>query len=207
MSEDITKKKLKIEAEPASFPNAYKFVVERQVYPAGAITFKKKEDADVAPLSRRLFALEGVTKVAIVGAAVTVSSDTAERWPQLAYAVGAGIRAVLEEHEDPATLWPEGVKGSGSGEDLERKKKVQELLDAEINPMIAHHNGMISLVDYDDDVAYVQMLGGCQGCGAADATLKMGVERMLKERVPEIREIVDVTNHAEGSNPYISAGK
>jgi Fe/S biogenesis protein NfuA len=60
----------------------------------------------------------------------------------------------------------------------------------------------VELVDVTDDTIYVRMSGGCQGCSASAATLRMGVERMVKEEVPEVREVVDLTDHDAGANPY-----
>ena len=200
-----TEKKIKIEAEPAGTPHSYKFTVERSVYPLGAITFKNKEDAEQAPLSKALFALDGVAKLSIVGSVVTVTADAEHRWPPLAYEVGKTIRAVLASDE---VLWPEGARGSVSKEDEAKKSEIRALIDAEINPAVAGHGGMIDMVDYDDRIVYLRMMGGCQGCGAADVTLRMGVERMLKERFGDaIAQVVDVTDHASGTNPYITAGK
>lgn len=85
-------------------------------------------------------------------------------------------------------------------------ERVQTVIDREINPAVASHGGEISLVEVRGDVAYIEMSGGCQGCGMARVTLKQGVERMLGEAVPEIREIVDVTDHSEGTNPYYESG-
>jgi Fe/S biogenesis protein NfuA len=81
-------------------------------------------------------------------------------------------------------------------------RKVKELLDQHINPSIASHGGVVSLVDVQDDKVYVQMGGGCQGCGMASVTLNQGVEVMIKERIPEISEVIDVTDHGAGENPY-----
>ena len=92
-------------------------------------------------------------------------------------------------------------------EDLEIKDKVQELLDASINPAVAGHGGHVQLIDVKESVVYVQMGGGCQGCGMADVTLKAGIERMIKEEIPEVTEILDTTDHASGQNPYYSPGK
>lgn len=81
--------------------------------------------------------------------------------------------------------------------------RVHRLLEQEINPRIAAHGGAVELVDVDDQgTLYLRMMGGCQGCAASAATLRMGIERMLREAVPEVREIVDVTDHAAGVNPY-----
>lgn len=80
--------------------------------------------------------------------------------------------------------------------------RVQEVLDTLVNPRIAAHGGAVELVDVSDDTIYVRMSGGCQGCSASAATLRMGVERMVKDEVPEIREVVDLTDHDAGVNPY-----
>jgi Fe/S biogenesis protein NfuA len=87
------------------------------------------------------------------------------------------------------------------------KTRVQELIDTMINPAVAGHGGYVELIDVQDNRVYLQMGGGCQGCGAADITLKSGIERLLKEEIPEIVEILDTTDHASGSNPYYTPGK
>jgi Fe/S biogenesis protein NfuA len=87
------------------------------------------------------------------------------------------------------------------------KARVQELIDTMINPAVAGHGGYVELIDVQDSRVYLQMGGGCQGCGAADITLKAGIERLLKEELPEIVEVLDTTDHASGSNPYYAAGK
>lgn len=85
-------------------------------------------------------------------------------------------------------------------------ERVRTVIDSEINPAVASHGGEIGLVEVRDAVAYIRMSGGCQGCGMARVTLKQGVERMLREAVPEIQGIVDVTDHSAGSNPYYDSG-
>lgn len=87
------------------------------------------------------------------------------------------------------------------------KSRVQELIDTMINPAVAGHGGFVELVDVQDNRVYLQMGGGCQGCGAADITLKAGIERLIREELPEVAEVVDATDHASGSNPYYTPGK
>ncbi|PYM60873.1 MAG: hypothetical protein DMD79_14790, partial [Candidatus Rokuibacteriota bacterium] len=94
-----------------------------------------------------------------------------------------------------------------AGTDQVLKERVQELLDTAINPAVAGHGGYIELIDVKDSTAYIRMAGGCQGCGAADVTLKAGIERMIFEEVPEISEVLDTTDHASGSNPYYAPSK
>jgi len=91
--------------------------------------------------------------------------------------------------------------------ELEMKDKVQQLLDESINPAVANHGGYVQLIDVKDNVVYIQMGGGCQGCGMADVTLKAGIERMIKEEIPEVAEVLDTTDHASGNNPYYTPGK
>ena len=79
---------------------------------------------------------------------------------------------------------------------------IQDLLDNKINPGVAAHGGFVSLVDFRDDVAYIAFGGGCQGCGMIDVTLKQGVEVMIKDTIPAVREIVDTTDHGSGTNPF-----
>ncbi len=81
-------------------------------------------------------------------------------------------------------------------------QRLQELLDNEVNPSIASHGGYIDLVDFKDKKAYVAMGGGCQGCGMARVTLREGVETRVRELIPEVEEIIDVTDHSAGQNPH-----
>jgi Fe/S biogenesis protein NfuA len=85
--------------------------------------------------------------------------------------------------------------------------KVQELIDSMINPAVAGHGGFVQLVEVKDNKVYLQMGGGCQGCGAADVTLKAGIERLIKEEIPEVEEVLDSTDHASGMNPYYLPNK
>lgn len=83
------------------------------------------------------------------------------------------------------------------------RRQIQKLIDQEINPFVANHGGEIQLVDYLDKNVYIEMLGGCQGCAASTATLKQGVEQILRENFGEdINDIIDVTDHDSGNNPF-----
>jgi Fe/S biogenesis protein NfuA len=91
------------------------------------------------------------------------------------------------------------VPGAGAGV-IER---VRYVLEAEINPRLASHGGRVSLLEIDaDGVVLLQFGGGCHGCGMVDVTLKQGVEKTLRERVPEITAVRDATDHAGGTKPY-----
>jgi len=86
-------------------------------------------------------------------------------------------------------------------------QSVIRVLEDRLNPAIAAHGGRVDLVAVDDSIAYVRLSGGCQGCGMAAVTLSQGVEAEILDAVPEISEVVDVTDHASGSNPYYEAAK
>ncbi len=85
--------------------------------------------------------------------------------------------------------------------------RVRQAIDQFVNPGVAQHGGQVTLVEVRDKIVYLEMGGGCQGCGMASVTLSQGIERILQEQVPEIEGIEDVTNHGDGENPYISASK
>ena len=85
--------------------------------------------------------------------------------------------------------------------------RVRQAIDQFVNPGVAQHGGQVTLVEVRDKIVYVEVGGGCQGCGMASVTLSQGIERILLEQVPEIEGIQDATNHGDGENPYFSASK
>jgi Fe/S biogenesis protein NfuA len=85
--------------------------------------------------------------------------------------------------------------------------QVQSVLVHHVNPGIASHGGRAELVGVKDDVVYVAMGGGCQGCSMAAVTLKQGIEQILKQMIPTIKAVVDATDHAHGSNPFYTSEK
>ena len=107
---------------------------------------------------------------------------------------------VPERAEDLPDFGPEALTS-------EIARKVGGILDDEVNPSIAAHGGYAELVGVVDSKAYVLMGGGCQGCGLAAVTLSQGIATAIQEAVPEITQVVDVTNHAAGNNPYYQPAK
>ena len=86
-------------------------------------------------------------------------------------------------------------------------ERISVILAENVNPAIAMHGGMAELVSVDGTVAFLRLAGGCQGCGMAQVTLRQGIERILRESIPELSEVVDVTDHASGADPYYQASK
>ena len=85
------------------------------------------------------------------------------------------------------------------------RRQIIKVIQDEINPSIANHGGSVELVDFVDRNIFLRLLGGCQGCAASSATLTQGIERILREHFgQDIHEIIDVTDHAAGENPFYS---
>jgi Fe/S biogenesis protein NfuA len=85
--------------------------------------------------------------------------------------------------------------------------RVTQVLTSHVNPAIAGHGGAAELVGVEDADVYLRLLGGCQGCGLASVTLRQGIERILRDTIPDIGQVIDVTDHRSGSNPYYEAAK
>ncbi len=117
---------------------------------------------------------------------------------------GGGM--VLQNPNWPPASPPMGARPAGdlSGEVAQR---VLQVIDQQINPAIAAHGGRADLVAVEDEVAYLRLSGGCQGCGLAAVTLSQGIEVAILDAVPEITRVVDVTDHASGENPYFESAK
>ena len=113
---------------------------------------------------------------------------------------GGGAGLVIRNPNTPES------PGLELGDDLEltgtTEEKVRQLLDQQINPAIAMHGGIAQLISIEGSTANLELGGGCQGCGLAAVTLRQGIEKAILETVPEITEVVDITNHDLGENPY-----
>ena len=86
-------------------------------------------------------------------------------------------------------------------------KAVQKVIETEINPAVRSHGGYITLIDVKEQIVYIQMGGGCQGCGMASVTLRQGIEGVLAQHIPEVKAVVDITDHGSGANPYFASAK
>ena len=180
-----------------------RFTVDRPVYPDKSFYFGSKEQAEGSALAERLFAIEGVKGVQVSHNQVTVRKTGMDDWPIVGKQVGAAIRDFLSSGE-PAVS--DEVRQTIPPVD-EIRERVQQVLDAEINPSVAAHGGVVRLIDVKDNVVYIQMGGGCQGCGQADVTLKYGIETAIRAVVDGVGDILDVTDHSGGRNPYYVASE
>lgn len=149
-------------------------------------------------MARELLGVPGVSGVLVQDNLVTVTAADQANWMPVAREVGKRIRVVLEG-PDPA-VDPTLLDDLPAPDDI--RDRVQAVLRDEVNPAVASHGGYIDLVGVEQNQVFIRMGGGCQGCGMATATLRQGVEKILRRAVPEIGAILDTTDHAAGTNPY-----
>jgi Fe/S biogenesis protein NfuA len=102
------------------------------------------------------------------------------------------------------TIRAPGLRGTPPGENASVIERVRYVIESEVNPQLASHGGRVSLREVTaEGIVVLQFGGGCHGCGMVDATLRGGVERTLKQRVPEVTGVADATDHSTGENPYV----
>lgn len=179
------------------------FTIDRPLYPDASAYFANREAAMGSPLAEALFEIDNVVGVLVSHNIVKVTKSGYDEWSLIAKRIGATIRSQLQSGV-PAIS--ESVKINLPSEDVIREK-VHELFETQINPAVAQHGGYVELVDVKGNVVYVRLGGGCQGCGMADVTLKQGIEYAIRELIPKVGDILDVTDHAGGRNPYYSPQK
>ena len=100
-----------------------------------------------------------------------------------------------------------GAQGMETLDDNGVKEKVKKNIGEMINPAIAGHGGFVDVLDVKENIVYLMLGGGCQGCGMVNVTLKHGIEATLKEEIPQITGVIDQTDHAGGTNPYYQPSK
>ena len=193
----MTQENVAITGEPITDAMC-RFTVDQPVYPEKSFYFGSKEQAEGSALAERLLAIEGVKGVQVSHNQVTVRKVGMDDWPVVGKQVGAAIRAFLATNEPVVS---DELRQKIPPSDKIRES-VQQVLDTEINPSVAEHGGMVKLIDVKENVVYIQMGGGCQGCGQADVTLKYGIETAIRAAIDGVGDILDVTDHAAGRNPY-----
>jgi Fe-S cluster biogenesis protein NfuA len=194
---------MKISGELTPDPRVCRFTVEQPVVePGWTVVFERDEGPHDSPLAAALFAIDGVVLVRVQGNEVFVTKNAPAPWPELAARVVAALRTVLQNGEAPVSQAAlDEVKNAPAG-DIE--PLVQRLFDEYINPALASHGGFARVVKVEDRDVHVEMGGGCQGCAASQATLRHGIEAAIRQVAPQVREVIDVTDHAAGANPFYS---
>ena len=188
-----------VESSPAQ-DNVCIFITEPPLYTAGGLHLHKDGDTADSPLAQKLFEIEGVMEVLIAGSSLTITTETAPEpdWAEMSEKIAQLIRKQVESGE--AAVADSFTSKLPSAEEL--RPKVQEIIDSSINPAVASHGGVVTLLDVQGNNIFLEFGGGCQGCGMVSVTLKYGVERLIRENVPEVGQILDTTDHAAGQNPY-----
>ncbi|MDP6467552.1 MAG: NifU family protein [Pirellulaceae bacterium] len=196
----MSQEEIRILATPVTTASC-KFTVDRPVYADGSFYFGTREKGQDSPLARRLFDIEGVMTVLISHDEITVNKAGNFEWQDIGKLIGAEIREHMQSGE-PA-VGDELASSIPATEEL--RGRIEEVLESEVNPAVAGHGGVVTLIDVRKNDVFIKMGGGCQGCGMAAVTLKHGVETAIRQAVPEVGAIYDTTDHAAGRNPYYAA--
>jgi Fe-S cluster biogenesis protein NfuA len=179
-----------IETELTPNPATLKFLPGRSVMGAGTANFTAAADAGRSPLAERLFGLPGVVGVFLGGDFITVSKDEASDWYQLKPAI---LGAVMEHFTAGRPVVLDAAPAAASTEgDSDIVTQIKELLETRVRPAVAQDGGDIIFEDFTDGVVYLHMQGSCSGCPSSTATLKAGIENMLKHYIPEVQEVRSV---------------
>lgn len=178
-----------IQTEQTPNPATLKFLPGRVVLDQGTADFPSADDAQRSPLARRLFEVEGVERVFFGSDFITVTKAVAHEWQVMKPAVLGGIMEHFTSGEP--VLRAEAMSGAEEStvEDDEIVAQIKELLDTRIRPAVAQDGGDIVFHSFEDGVVYLHMHGSCSGCPSSTATLKMGIENLLRHYVPEVVEV------------------
>ena len=183
-----------IQTEQTPNPATLKFLPQQAIMAEGTADFTDKSKAKNSPLAKRLFAVEGVSAVFFGSNFITVTKSDKVAWATLKPLVLEALAAHFDSGEEII-----GKKGSAadvltpdsteSGEDSEVVKRVKELLDTRVRPAVAMDGGDITFRAYEDGIVYLKMRGACAGCPSSTATLKAGIENLLRHYISEVQEV------------------
>ena len=176
-----------IQTQDTPNPATLKFIPGVPVMDAGTADFPAAESASSSPLARRLFQIDGVRGVFLGGDFVAVTKDEALDW----FALKPSILAGIMEHYASGLPVVESTDSAADddADDDDTVKQIKQLLDTRVRPAVAMDGGDIVFQNFDDGIVTLQMRGACQGCPSSTATLKMGIENMLRHYIPEVREV------------------
>ena len=195
--------KVLIKAEPSETGDQCKLMVNRPLFPGYSWFFKDFESAAGSPLAEAIFSSDLVDTLLIHNSTATVTKFGGKMqgdWLPLAKDLGQVIRETLESG---SPLISDEILNNLPPEEKVRED-IQKVIDDEVNPGVASHGGKIVLTSVAGNSVTIQMGGGCQGCSAADLTLKQGIHSSFRKAVPSVGAIYDETDHAAGMNPYYS---
>ncbi len=182
-----------IQTEATPNPATLKFLPGRPVLEDGTRDYRSAEEAAESPLAERLFAIPGVTGV-FYGADFVAVTKSAGDWAHLKPAI---LGAIMEHYLSGAPLLAASASAAAQGhedeffdaKDAEIVDTIKELLETRVRPAVANDGGDITFQGYRDGVVYLQMRGACSGCPSSTATLRNGIENLLRHFVPEVEEV------------------
>ena len=176
-----------IQTEDTPNPATLKFIPGVDVLPGSSAEFSSTEEAKTSPLASRLLRIDGVDSVFLSGDFVSITKAEHMEWFALKPPVLAGIM----EHFASGLPVMEAAQttDSDNGDDNEIVQQIKHLLDTRVRPAVAMDGGDITFHSFADGVVTLQMPGACQGCPSSTATLKMGIENMLRHYIPEVVEV------------------
>ena len=198
MEEDI-----RITAEPTQNQAVCKLIIDRPIYADGSAWFNNLEKAKESPLAEALLSIEGMEEILISHDTLTLTKNSEEPWQVLARTAAMTVRDFIRSGK-PAVS--ESYKNN-LPPSTELMVKIQDIFEQKLNPALASHGGMVELLDVKENNIFIKMGGGCQGCGMADVTLKQGIEKLVRQEIPEVGGIFDTTDHMAGRNPYYAPSK
>jgi Fe-S cluster biogenesis protein NfuA len=177
-----------IQTEGTPNPAALKFLPGRSVVTGGPVDMPDSEAARRSPLAERLFQVDGVTGVFLGGDFITVTKRVDKQWDLLKPAL---LGVIMEHFIGDRPVLAEGATttAESAGEDDEIVSQIKELLDTRVRPAVAQDGGDIVFRGFDRGIVFVHLQGSCSGCPSSTATLRMGIENMLKHYVPEVMEV------------------
>jgi len=184
-----------IQTEATPNPEVLKFLPGREVFPDGTRDFRSPLEAQASPLATQLFDIDGVDRVYFGADFITVGKDADHDWPVLKAPV---LAAIMDHFTSGRPLFADGDAESAGhdvtvyeGETAQVVAEIKELLDSRIRPAVAQDGGdiLFSRFEPDTGVVWLHMKGACSGCPSSTATLKSGVENMLKHYVPEVTRV------------------
>lgn len=178
-----------IQTETTPNPATLKFLPGTGIMPEGTADYRSAAEAANSPLARRLFDIDGVEAVFLGADFVTVTKGSGVDW----HVLKPSILGAIMEHLMAGLPVIEGADAAAqeeySEDDAEIVAQIKELLDTRVRPAVAQDGGDIVFRGYDDGVVYLHMQGACAGCPSSTATLKHGIENMLRHFVPEVNEV------------------
>lgn len=176
-----------IQTQATPNPATIKFIPGQTILESGLKDYKSAQEAQASPLALRLFSLQGVAGVFLAGDFVSVSKSEDTDWAMLKPMVMA---ALMEHLSTGQPILLEEKKAAGaSEEDSEIVIQIKELIETRVRPMVMMDGGDIEFDSFEDGIVYLAMRGACSGCPSSTATLKSGIENMLKHFIPEVIEV------------------